>query len=83
MLRTLLPIYEIRVSSIQEMRCDPKSDITLNALVRRLKTFELDNFDNYVPNFGNTESSFQEKLSLKKKGGKSKKSMWSNEDEIG
>ena len=32
-IRTLLPIYVIRVSSIQEMRCDPKRNITLVALV--------------------------------------------------
>lgn len=48
-LGTLLPIYAIRVSSIQEMRCDPKNDMTLDALVGRLTTFELDNFDNYHP----------------------------------
>ena len=39
-LRTLLPIYAIRVFSIQEMRCDPNNKITLDALVRRLTTFE-------------------------------------------
>ena len=48
-LRTFLPIYVIRVSSIQEMRCDPNNKLTLNCLVRRLTSFELDNFDNYVP----------------------------------
>ena len=66
-LRTLLPIYAIRVLAIQEMRCDSKNDITLDALVGRLTTFELDNFDNYVPNFGSIESTFQDKLSLKRK----------------
>src|SRR5271154_688374 len=39
-LRTLLPIYAIRVSSIQEMKCDPNSNITLDALVERLTAFE-------------------------------------------
>ena len=29
-LRTLLPIYVVRVSSIQEMRCDPNKKITLD-----------------------------------------------------
>ena len=38
-LRTLLLVYAIRVSSIQEMRCDPKNDITLDALVGRLVAF--------------------------------------------
>ena len=41
-LRTLLPIYAIRVCVIQEMRCDPNSNITLDALVGRLIAFELD-----------------------------------------
>ena len=49
-LRTLLPIYAIRVSSIQEIRCDANNKISLNALVRRLISFELDNFHNYVLN---------------------------------
>ena len=35
-LRTLLPIYAIRVSAIQEMRCDPNKKLTLDALVGRL-----------------------------------------------
>lgn len=48
-LRTLLPIYAIRVSSIQEIIYDIKNDITLDALVERLTIFELDNFDSYHP----------------------------------
>ena len=80
-LKTLLPIYAIRVSSIQDIRCDPKNNITLDALVGRLTTFELDNFDNYVPNSGSIEYAFQAKQSLKKKGGKSKSKKSNNEDE--
>ena len=34
-LRTFPPIYAIRVSDIQEMRCDPKKNINLDALVGR------------------------------------------------
>ena len=71
-LRTLLPIYAIRVSSIQDMRCNPANDITLHALVGRLTTFELDNFDNYDPTCKILESSFKEKLNLGRIGGKSK-----------
>ena len=41
-LRTLLPIYAIRVLAIQEMRCDPNNQISLDALVGRLTSFELD-----------------------------------------
>ena len=71
-LRTLLPIYEIRVLYIQEMRRDPKNDITLDTLVGRLTTFELDNFDNYLPGSRNIESTFKAKLTLGRKGGNSK-----------
>ena len=67
-LRTLLPIYAIRVSIIQEMRCDSNFKMTLDALVGRLTTFELDNFDNYLPTSKNIESAFEAKLSLKEKG---------------
>lgn len=80
-LKTLLPIYAIRVSSIQKMRCDPNNDITLDVLVGRLIAFELDNFDNYVPNSSNFESTFQDKISLKKKVAKSKSKKYDSEDE--
>ena len=79
----LLLIYAIRVSTIQEMRCDPKNDITLDALVGRLTTFQLDNFDNNVPSSSNLESTFQAKLSLEKKATKSKRKKSKNEDEDG
>ena len=72
-IRTLLPIYAIRVLAIQEMICDPKSDITLDALVGRLTNFELDNFDNYLLGSRNVKSTFKEKLTLGKRGGKSKR----------
>ena len=48
-LKKNLPIYAIRVSTIQEMRCDPNKKLTLDALVEKLTSFELDNYDNYVP----------------------------------
>lgn len=44
----------------------------MDALVRRLTTFDLDRYDNYVPRSKGIESAFEAKLSLKKKGGKSK-----------
>ena len=43
-LRTLLPIYAIRVSAIQERRCEENHKINLDAIVGRLTTFELDSF---------------------------------------
>ena len=61
-LRTLLPINAISVSSIQEIRCT--TDVTLDALVGRLTTFELDNFDNYSPNPSTLKSAFKAKLNL-------------------
>ena len=74
-LKTLLPIYAIRVSSIQEMRFDPNKKLTLDALVGRLIDFELDNFDNYAPSSKVIESTFEAKLSLKKKSKKDRKSV--------
>ena len=67
-LNFFIPIYAIRVSSIQEVRCDSNNKIVLDALVGRLTAFELDNFDNYVPTSKNIESAFEAKLSLKEKG---------------
>ena len=69
-LKTLLPLYAIRVSSIQEMRCHPNKKLTLDALVGRLTTFELDNYDNYVPVSKNIDSAFKAKVSLKEKSKK-------------
>ena len=71
-LKTLLPIDAIRVSTIQERRCKENHNITLDAIVGRLTTFELDNFDNYVLASKNIESTFEAKLSLKEKGKKIK-----------
>lgn len=62
-LRTLLHVYAIRVSAIQELRCIPGNDLTLEGLVGRLTAFELSNFDNYKPK--NIESAFKAKLTLK------------------
>ena len=80
-IRTLLPIYAIRVSTIQEMRCDSNKKINLDALVGRLTTFGLDNYDNYVPILKNVESAFEAKLSLKEKGKKSKVNQSRSEEE--
>ena len=48
-LRTLLPIYAIRVLAIQELRCILGNNLTLEGLVGILTAFELSNFDNYKP----------------------------------
>ena len=62
-LRTLLPIYAIRVFAIQKLRCISGNDLTLEGLVGRLIAFELSNFDNYK--LENIEYAFKAKLSLK------------------
>ena len=56
------------------MRCDPNRKITLDALIGRLTTFQLDNYDNYVPSSKGIEFAFETKLSVKKRGKKSKAS---------
>ena len=71
-LRTLLPIYAISVFGIQEKRCEENHKITLDAIVGRLITFELENYDNYVLTSKNIEFSFEDKISLKEKGKKIK-----------
>ena len=80
-LKTLLPIYAIRVFSIQERRCEENHKITLDAIVGRLTTFELDNYDNYVPASKNIKSAFEAKLSLKEKGKKIKDIQSKSEEE--
>ena len=62
-LRTLLPIYAIRVSAIQELRCILEKKLTIEGLVGRLTTIELSNFDNYKPK--SLESTFKAKFLLK------------------
>ena len=62
-LRTLLPIYAIRVSTIQELRCIPGKNLTLDGVVGRITTFELSNFENYK--LESLESTFKAKLMFK------------------
>ena len=56
-LRTFLPIYALRVATIQELRCVPGNISSFEGIIGRLTTFELSNFDNYKPN--NFESTFK------------------------
>ena len=58
-LRTLLPVYAIRVFAIQELRCIPRNKLSLEGLVGRLTTFELSNLDNYKPK--KIESTFKDR----------------------
>lgn len=68
-LRTLLPIYAIRVSIIQELRCTPSNDLTLDSLIVKIVAFELSNFDTYSPS--SVECPLKSQLTLD--GSKSKK----------
>ena len=61
-MRTILPIYAIRVFVVQEFICTPSNDLTLDSLVGRLKKISLAYFDNYTPT--NVENPFKEKLAL-------------------
>lgn len=69
------------MSAIQEMRLDPNKKITLDALVGRLTTFELDNYDNYAPSSSNLEFAFKAKVSLKNKAKNSKRKKFKSEEE--
>ena len=62
-LRTLLPIYAIRVSTIQELRCVQGNTLTFEGIIGRLTAFELSNIDNY--RLENLESDFKAKMTLK------------------
>ena len=61
-LRTLLPVYAIKISSIQEVRAMPGNDLILDGLVGQLTAFELRNYDNIVVTIGNT---FKSLLTIK------------------
>ena len=66
---------------IQELRYDPNNKINLDVQVGRLTTFEIDNYDSYVPNSSNLESAFKAKLSLKKRVAKSKSIQFESDEE--
>lgn len=48
MLRTLLPAYAIKVSAIQELRSVSSDKVTIDSLIGKLTTFELNSFDNTI-----------------------------------
>ena len=67
-LRTQISIYSIGVYEIQEVRCTPRNNLTLEAVISRLTTFEMSNFDNYTP--ATIENAFKSQLTVSKKKGK-------------
>ena len=70
-MRTLLPIYAIRFSIIQELRYIPGNNLTLEVLVGRLTAFKLSNYNNYKSE--SLEYSFKAKFLLKDSYEKKKK----------
>ena len=70
-LRTFLPFYAIRVSSIQELRCILGNKLSLEGIVGRLTAFVLSNFDNY--RLESLESIFKAKFLLKYSNEKKKR----------
>ena len=71
-------IYVIIVSTIQELRCIPRNNLSLEGLVGRLTTFELYNFDNYK--LENIEYDFKAKISLKEPNMKKKRTKYVSSD---
>ena len=53
-LRSLLPIYIIKVFATQEVRAMPKNILQLDNLVGWLATFELRNYENNIVKLGNS-----------------------------
>lgn len=68
-LRTLLPVYAIRISVIHETRAT--SNLTLDTLIGKLTTFELNNFNNSV--VPSIESTFMSSLKIGKSSSKNDK----------
>ena len=64
-----------------ERRCEENYMITLDVIVGRLTTFELENYDIYVLASKNIESAFEAKISLKEKGNKIKDIQSESEEE--
>ncbi|GLJ18712.1 hypothetical protein SUGI_0333860 [Cryptomeria japonica] len=58
LLRTLLPAYAIRVSTINELRSVPNMPVSLDATIGKLHAFELSNFDNSGSLVNKVESAF-------------------------
>lgn len=81
-LRTLLPIYSIKFSTIQEVRAMPRNDLKLDGLVGWLTKFELRNYDNSVVIMGNAFNSSLTINSSKKKKNNKEESKSKIEDDL-
>ena len=63
-LKTLLPKYIIRVSTIQELRCIQGNDLSLEGLVGRLTSFDLSKYNYYKVE--SLETSFKAKFLMRR-----------------
>lgn len=64
-LRTLLPVYAIRVGAIQELRSIDKTKVSLDSIIAKLTTYELNNYDGSVQK---TDLAFKASATLSRKG---------------
>lgn len=64
-MRSLLPVYAIRVVAIQELRSIDKSKVSLDSIIVKLPTYELNSFDGSVQK---TESTFKASAIPSRKG---------------
>lgn len=81
-MRIVFPIYDIRVSTIQELRCTLCNDLTLEGVIGRLTTFEMSNFDNFTPTSIELAFKLQLVLSKKEKGKYVKSDSDTSDDEL-
>lgn len=64
-LRSLLPVYAIRVATIQELRSIDKSKASLDSIIAKLTAYELNSFDGSVQK---TESAYRASVIPSRKG---------------
>lgn len=64
-LRSLLPVYAIRVAAIQELRSIDKTKVSLDSIIAKLTAYELNSYDDSVQK---TESAFRASVAPSRKG---------------
>ncbi|GLJ05156.1 hypothetical protein SUGI_0012340 [Cryptomeria japonica] len=64
-LRSLLPVCAIRVAAIQELRSIEKTKVSLDSIIAKLTTYELNNYDGSIQK---TKSTFRASAAPSRKG---------------
>lgn len=64
-LRSLLPVYAIRVACIHELRSVDKTKVSLDSIIAKLTAYELNNYDGSIQK---TKSAFRASAAPSKKG---------------